>query len=111
VKFEELEALVSRVSYKDGIEIRVDRWLEDRDVVSISVGALRANSRRPGDTIGVSVTESIGLRQFDGRPELWQKFVIDRVRRLVHRLEIHEADEWLKLDGKLIADPHPEELP
>lgn len=27
-------------------------------------------------------------------------------QRLIHDLEIHEADEWLRFDGELIHDPH-----
>ncbi len=28
------------------------------------------------------------------------------VQNLVHRFEIHEADEWLRFDGMKLKDPH-----
>lgn len=33
--------------------------------------------------------------------------VLDVVRRMIHDLEKHEADEWLKLDGVAWCHPHP----
>ena len=31
-----------------------------------------------------------------------------RVYRAVKALELHELDEWLKVEGKHVNDPHPE---
>jgi len=36
-----------------------------------------------------------------------QAFLLE-VRTLCKRLEFHEVDEWLQLDGKPVVDPHPE---
>lgn len=30
------------------------------------------------------------------------------VQNLIRRAELHEMDEWLKLDGKCVTNPHPE---
>lgn len=32
----------------------------------------------------------------------------EMVRQLVHAWELHEADEWLKYDGKRVREPHKE---
>ena len=36
-------------------------------------------------------------------------FFLGDIRRQLHTLECHEVDEWLKLDGKHVVDPHPNE--
>lgn len=34
--------------------------------------------------------------------------LINYVVALIHLRELHEIDEWLKVDGKHLVDPHPE---
>ena len=38
----------------------------------------------------------------------WVQFM---VRRAVHDAVVHEVDEWLRIDGELLAEPHPELAP
>jgi len=28
------------------------------------------------------------------------------IRKMIHDFEVHEADEWLKVDGVILNDPH-----
>jgi hypothetical protein len=35
--------------------------------------------------------------------------LLTRVRRVMYELSNHEIDEWLKLDGAPLRDPHPEQ--
>lgn len=34
--------------------------------------------------------------------------VLETVKSLIRQAEVHEQNEWLKIDGKHVTDPHPE---
>lgn len=40
--------------------------------------------------------------------EWTEDLVIARVENAIHSIERHEIQEWLRLDGFFISDPHPE---
>jgi hypothetical protein len=37
--------------------------------------------------------------------------IVQKVRHLMHRQALHEEDEWLRVDGVLVFDPHKGEYP
>lgn len=37
-----------------------------------------------------------------------EEHLVEELRRLVIRAELHEVDEWLRLDGVCVVEPHPE---
>lgn len=39
---------------------------------------------------------------------LTEKHLILAIENQIRQAEIHEMEEWLKLNGKLLRDPHPE---
>lgn len=106
---QKVESILSRVTYKPGTKIIA---VQCRSGCHIN---LFADFKRPdvsdptkdieirgGGDIRVDKLKSVGANE-----KAFQDIVMDEVRSLLHRGEEHEADEWLKLDGKSIFDPHP----
>lgn len=91
------------VTYKPGYELRayVPMGLE-RDSVQLVLIFKGWNSRkpnRPPDKLCFQRVYPIANMEL-------LKFVEMILTSHVHEWECHEADEWLKIGGKIIRDPH-----
>ena len=53
--------------------------------------------------IDITSTEIVQPDRFHAKEE-----VVHFVRQQIHRMEMHEADEWIKVNGVAIFDPHKE---
>lgn len=98
------------VDYRDGWAMqavaRVDAtpWAGVALIVNVTtedsrdVPAARAQGRQPRI---VRVTHTYPMPEVRSRPEL-----LAWVRKVLHLVEQHESDEWLRVDGELYHDPH-----
>jgi hypothetical protein len=79
-------------SWRDGLTFTV--WLthEERDVVT---GRMECFTWRH-----VFDVEAVA--------RMPEEHLVEELRRLVIRGELHDVDEWLKLDGVCVVEPHPE---
>lgn len=44
--------------------------------------------------------------QLNRDPSVAADFFQRDLERIIHRIEVHESQEWLKRDGTIINDPH-----
>jgi len=61
------------------------------------------DSRNPNKTISVVSSYTLPLlseREWD------EEYAVAWIRQCLARWVMHEIDEWLRLDGKLLNDPH-----
>ena len=98
--------LDQHVTYKPGWTIRVTddaregAWGEAKLQLSYEA----EDTYNPGHTTRVVGQTIIDLAAFPTREQF-----LCFIRSQIHRLECHEADEWLKVDGQMPFDPHAHE--
>jgi hypothetical protein len=99
--FREIEEFISRITYKPDIRLKVHKILNYdeiavtlyRDVIDVM------EMNRP-----LTLTSNILFKESTVNAERLLGIVVE----LIKTSELHEVNEWLKLDGKYINDPHPE---
>ena len=103
------EAVVERISYRPGYILRVTR----RAPVLLRVVAELDDSYHPGQRLEVAMHFPVPdwLLEFwgsiaDTRPDHAQDEMVRWVRRALGWHELHERDEWLRVDGVRPFDPH-----
>lgn len=95
LSFVELQATVARVSYSP-------EW----SFTATSAYGIRAHtsawdSRHPGSTVLISI-----MYDMSG-PFYSVAHVIKAVKRIIEAIHDHERDEWLRIDGRRVDEPHP----
>lgn len=107
---ERVRALLERVTYKPGWRIKVSRPT-DRGLHNYWE-PVTIQAQYP--TVDVNTLETIMLNlhhQIDihTAEEVSEDILVDLISHIIKGFEMHEFDEWFKLDGKHVRDPHPEE--
>lgn len=106
--YEQLERYLTRIKYKPCTKIAVQAEFSitkpDAPAFALRVYAMRPDEGNPIETIQVEVRD-----YFDERvlADMSESEALQRVRLLIEQLERHEIDEFLKVDGKQVTDPHP----
>jgi hypothetical protein len=105
----EVVALIQRVTYKPGWKLRttvepaVRGW--GFPVVRVQLTYRAPASDGSGASVEFHGEASLSV---DDRTE--PDRVLAWLTAFIQRSELHEMDEWLKVDGKHVRDPHPEML-
>ena len=96
-------AVISRIKYKPGCEIHLF-YDFGNDAGRLLIRASVIDATDPEQKRVVQVECS----QYVTPPEAQQGPLVDRIRTMLQKIEMHEVDEFLKLDGRHVQDPHPE---
>jgi len=67
-----------------------------------------ASTGKPSNDVETILRETVSYELYRALPAT---AIRDFVRRLVLRALEHEVDEWLRIDGERVKDPHPELRP
>lgn len=59
------------------------------------------NAYRPENNINIQT-----VQEYHASSGYTVNDVLDLFRTLVYSMEVHEADEWIKFNGKTVFDPH-----
>jgi hypothetical protein len=84
------------------IDIRLEEspFVPDHVRLAITAKVMNLNGAVPGEVaIGMMLPSDVLSRR---------KVFADIVRARVRELVLHEIDEWLRIGGELVTDPHPE---
>lgn len=98
----ELEALLARITYKPGTRCDIGPAY---DYVLIRITHSVLDACNAADPTPIPVANHLRL---DSLEHLTERHVLQFIESAYRSFEQHEVDEWLKLDGKHINDPHPE---
>jgi hypothetical protein len=104
----EAEALIKSITYKPGYRLRVCCNKANR-TCEIRLKAHRECSRT-GKMVVFSSAKTLDLGRYCDRlcyVASAEEDLMHDVRMWLRELELHEVDEWLKVDGKMVFDPHP----
>lgn len=114
MNIDEIESFVARISYKPDFYIEVGTDLDDPELFMVRARAILPDVH-PNGTPGLSrlidgrhvvFVYSHGRHRFDQCPDETMLRMLVEVQ--LHEVEKHEFDEWFRVDGKTIVDPHPE---
>lgn len=102
MNIDEIESIVDRIDYKPGwaLVLRPDQR-------SLQISRVVPDSRDPGRDVKVGSVHPIPpvLTQGSLNP-LSVISVVTWVKTEIRRCELHELDEFFRLDGQLVDDPH-----
>lgn len=100
------EGLLGRFEYKPGWVLSLHRYSDDGDSVRLGVEFMAPDSRFPDSDTGhvpVCGVFDIPAKVWESRSEaefwVW-------LHRVLEFMERHELDEWFRIDGTLLSDPH-----
>ena len=102
-KVQEFIDFVGRLSYKPGCSFRAVVSNHGAGVVLFAFFEGIPDSRDPSRTTQLIQQRYVDAHEIDYGEKLWLWLIDD----LTTQMELHERDEWLKLDGKCIKDAHP----
>jgi hypothetical protein len=100
--FDLIQSVIARMTYKPGYALKAGRRYEGTEwsYPYVSVVSDEQDSRthepKPAFERWVSV----------GQTPTTEASVVAAVRVLLKEIEIHEMNEWLRLDGEIVHDPH-----
>lgn len=101
MRFSEAQAIVGRITYKSGWRLSLTEDFNSFGAnLCVSFLGPDATLVEPRD-IQIRGSYPVHLEQVRGESDL-----IGQVRRILQRMEQHETDEWLKLDGVAPFYPH-----
>lgn len=113
----ETQGLLARISYKPGWMLTATAPSTEQDFrrpwtpwyLTVHLDYRMPSLDDPSRTTLLSTQYTVAERELermlrdDGRD-----FIGHVVTALLKRAELHEMDEWLRLDGRCVVDPHPE---
>lgn len=102
MEVKELEKICSEITYKPGsnIDCFLLPWGDEIEIrITIpTLGSAVDPTKQPSPIVSIIY---IGRR-------LDKNQVIHSIYQQIRMMEMHELDEWLKIEGKLFKNPHPE---
>lgn len=103
-----IQAILDRMTYKPGWKITISR---PTDSIHNFWEPITLYARYPttdvltGETIMLSFVRSIDVDSAEKYPE---DKLINLIAYFIKSFEMHEFDEWFKIDGVCVHEPHPE---
>ncbi len=91
----QLHSILSRVTYKPGWELTIT----DDENPSLCITAWLKDAYNPGDRMLVDIHSQLP-------PFFTESEVLRWLRWRLREIEVHEVDEFLRVDGKAVFDPH-----
>lgn len=96
-----VQRALSRLSYKPTFRFEAFQS-SDGDQIEIRIVHVAPDSRD-----GFTPIPLTSFSIFNADAAHLDEAVFYLVRRQIHEMELHEIDEWLKIDGKHVKNPHP----
>jgi hypothetical protein len=109
LQYERLKGLLERVTYKPGYHFRLPPF-DNQDYFRLYLDAVTKDATAPGKPFMV---EYHMVNWYDRLLRMNDHELLQCIYRMAIDTEIHEAEEWFRIDGKHLVNPHkeqPEEL-
>jgi len=105
VTLDEMRALAAKITYRPGWWFEL--YVDPSDAIVFRCGTWEPDSEAASSAPPLPVTFTEARTRFewmywDERQFLWW------IREVLMKRVLHELDEWLRLDGRPLVEPHPE---
>jgi len=98
---------LKRIEYKDNWTFQIrcikDTFGEDEGMIEWQCKMIVKNAHKPNEMITVN---SLHLLEVEFWKERSPTDLFEFCLHEIKKLENHEAEEWFKVDGRQLADPH-----
>lgn len=99
--FDEIDEAMCTFTYKPGYKLYVTHRKDDEFTIWVETSPLPDATRYPReDTISIRFHNTLPTHAMFTQADL-----LSAVRATIHECERHEADEWLRVNGKLASPP------
>lgn len=105
-QIEIVQQFLARITYKPGWKF-IALMHPSCDQIKIHLSYLARDARLENNEGEITLT-SITIIHPHSPTELTEENLRSAIIRQILQAEMHERDEWLRLDGKHVTDPHPE---
>lgn len=102
--YDEAKALVAQVTYRPGWSVEC-YIAPHSDAFVLRVGIVEPNSEKPGENLPVVLTDTLEAQQLHRMERL---AFLGWVYEVFKQRVIHELNEWLRVEGAPLIEPHPE---
>lgn len=104
-KMDRVQNIVNRIKYKPDFHIEV--YYDYHDCIQIrGVMKNRPDADKPEAQAGPLL--SVHRIPYETVEQMSDAMIIRVCLDLIRRMEMHEIDEWLKVDDKRVTNPHPD---
>lgn len=103
----DVTAWFAKVRYKPGVSF--EAWFDHRHQTWVAEIRRPAPDRDTGEDRLQAWRQVLPPRVTVLRGEEGERYLTNWLRGFIHDLELHEADEWLVIDGERPFDPHAKE--
>jgi len=100
-----LRSVAARMTFQPGWRIEVNRPINEPWMAVVQVMANVPQVDDPSYPINVAATTYYDGMTLEKLPDA---MLVEMLSHCVQSVWMHEFDEWLKLDGEHVRDPHPE---
>lgn len=103
--FQEAESVIARITYKPNYFITLSYGMSVELILRI--GHQSTDADNPSEPLPLPVY-TYSLINEEMLADMNEIQFVRMIRDKIKTLEFHELDEWLKIDGMHVVDPHPE---
>lgn len=103
---EKVQDLCSRIKYKPN-SIILTRQAANYPGIEISIAVPCISATDFSATIPIITSQAISYDELNSVKEDLEPYILSRIYSLITRLELHEINEFFKIDGRYYKHPHP----
>lgn len=103
--FEKAREIVSNITYKPGWSISIHENYGYYQFPVLTIDAEVRDSYDPSKIVSIRGTKTLSHSLIY---DLTKMSLLQLIRQFIHQTEIHESDEWIRLNGEMIFNPHKE---
>ena len=101
----QVKACLDRVTYKPRTSMRVLSIGDGGTIPAIEFW-FDVPDARNGGASRTAISMKAAVPRWIVTPEVFYEWLFEQVKHI----EIHEAEEWFRVDGEMLRDPHAEDL-
>lgn len=105
--YDQAKEFMARVTYKPNTRFTVGAWCQENGPpigITLNMFMTVPDVDNPETTTELHCSQGFLLGSMEHAGINIVQYVLNRV---IETMENHERDEWLKIDGKHVRDPHP----
>lgn len=107
--FEHVKSIVAKISYKPNFEIKVCRNMTNGEIdIRILLKYVQDSNNSDPKIINPIILRKILTPRMIKMSKKTDRHIVYIISNMIRQMETHEIDEWLKVDGKRLKNPHPE---